>query len=57
MCYQEGKLQAIALAKQAVEEGHALRYSVTEERVEVESDQGWQTWWPEDIVHNPLSYL
>jgi hypothetical protein len=54
---QEGKAQAIELAKRAVAEGHAIRYSVTHSRVEVESDQGWQTWWPDNIVHNPLSYL
>lgn len=56
MC-QESKAQAIELAKQAVAEGHAIRYSVTDDRVDVESDQGWQTWWPDDSVHNPLTYL
>lgn len=52
-----GKAQAIAAAQQAVQEGHAIRYSVTKERVEVESDQGWQTWWPDNTEHNPLQYL
>lgn len=51
------KQEAIELAKQAVAEGHAIRYAVTSDRVEVESDQGWQTWWPEEETYNPMSNI
>lgn len=51
------KQDAIALAEQSVREGHALRYSVTADCVEVESEQGWQTWWPQDITYNPETNL
>lgn len=42
------KHEAIDLAKKAVAEGHAIRYSVTKEDVSVESQSGWQRIWPED---------
>lgn len=54
---EPGLAQAVALAKRAVAEGHAIRYTVAEGRVDVESDQGWQTWWPEDIHYNPQANL
>ena len=53
-----GSLQeAIELARQAVADGYAFRYTVTQGKVEVESDQGWQTWWPEDIRYTPQQDL
>lgn len=49
--------EAIDLARQAVANGDAIRYTVTQGKVEVESDQGWQTWWPEDVRYTPEQYL
>lgn len=52
------KAEAIELAKKAVAEGHAIRYSVTREDVSVESDSGWQVWWPvDDEPENLLHYI
>ena len=49
--------EAIDLARQAVADGDAIRYTVTQGKVEVETDQGWQTWWPEDVSYTPEQYL
>ena len=49
--------EAIDLAGQAVANGNAIRYTVTQGKVEVETDQGWQTWWPEDVPYTPEQYL
>lgn len=49
--------EAIDLARQAVADGYAIRYTVTKDKVEVESDQGWQTWWPEEVRYTPEQYL
>lgn len=44
--------EAIALAEQAVQQGEATRYDVTAKQLDVETDQGWQTWWPADVEPN-----
>lgn len=52
-----GKAEAIALAKIAVQDGHAIRFTVSSDKVEVESDSGWQVWWPEEDTYNPMQVL
>ena len=43
-----GLTQAISLAKAAVTSGDAIRYRTTGNMLDVETDSGWQQWWPHD---------
>lgn len=42
------RTQAIAIAKQEVATGYALRYLSDDEGVHVETDQGWMRIWTDD---------